>query len=488
MNRGQPFIATIMVAMVILIAAFGPYKDPQPMLTIYPAPDGASPAPEFRVTADTQDVFVYDSGAGGFATFSSDAPVTVAVTRDTPFRRVDIRPLSRGIIPHINGQTVTFTLDKPGNFSIEFDGDIERPLFLFANPMEIDAPSPDAPGVHYFPSGQIHDAGVIELGSDETLYIEGGAIVHGTIRSTDATNIRVAGRGILDVRGVDNPGHLADFVRCAGVSIEGIIAAGSALWNFVPSHCTDVHIDNLKIVAWTGASDGIDVVSSENVLIENCFVRNNDDCIAVKAHEGDVRNVTVRDCVFWNGMPGNAMEIGFDLRTESVSNVTFIDCDVIRVEAGGVLTIHNGDAATVEDILFENIRVEDARETLIDLTVGFSVWSADCPDEKRPRFDDPDYVWQGSWLLPDEENIPNHSAGRGHVRNVTFRDIHVHADQLPLSLLLSYDADHGVSNVTIEGLYLSGTHVTSIDDANMMLRDPNGYPTATDSAEVRFIP
>ncbi len=458
------------------------------MLTIYPTPAGATPAPEFRAAVNDQDLFVHDSGAGGFSTFSMDAPVTVALTRDAPFHRVDIRPLSKSVTPSIDGNNVTFTLDRPGNFSVEFDGDIERPLLLFANPMETLVPSPDAPGVHYFAAGQIHDVGAIELNSGETLYIEGGAIVRGTIRSMDATDIRIAGRGILDVRGVADPGHLADFVGCKGVSVEGIIALGSALWNFVPSHCTDVHIDNLKIVAWTGASDGIDVVSSTNVLIERCFIRNNDDCIAVKAHEGDVRNVTVRDCVFWNGMPGNAMEIGFDLRTESVRDITFINCDVIRVEAGGVLTIHNGDAATVEDVRFENIRVEDARETLIDLTVGFSVWSADCPDAKRPRFEDPDYVWAGSWLLPAEEDIPNHSAGRGHIRNITFRDIHVHGHQLPPSLLLSYDAAHGVSNVTIDGLYLSGTPVTTIAEAKILLRDPNGYPTATNPNEIRFAP
>jgi hypothetical protein len=458
------------------------------MLTIYPAPADAPAAPDFHVTVNDRDVFAYDSGAGALICFSADGPVTVSITRSTPFEHVDIRPLARGIEPRIDGRTVTFTLDEPGNFSVEFDGDIQRPLFVFANPPEADTPSPDDPNVHYFAGGMIHEPGLIELTSGQTLYIEGGAIVRGVVRASDATNIHIAGRGMIDVTGVSDPGHLADFNRCEGLTVEGVIAFGSGLWNIVPSHCRQVHFDNIKIVSWYGASDGIDVVSCEDVLIERCFVRNNDDCVAIKAHGGDVRNVLVRECVFWNGMPGNAMEIGFDLVADRIHNVAFTDCDVIRVEAGGVLTVHNGDTAVVEDILFENIRVEDARETLIDLSVGLSVWSEDCPDERHPRFDDPDYVWSGSWLLPAQEDMAGYADGRGYIRNITFRDIDVLADTLPPSVFISYDAEHGVSGVTIDGLSLAGVPVTTLKDANFLLRDPEGYPTPTDAAEIHFTP
>jgi len=44
--------------------------------------------------------------------------------------------------------------------------------------------------------------------------------------------------------------------------------------------------------------DGIDVVGSEDVSISNCFVRSNDDCVAIKAvdyqHEAGHKNVKRR--------------------------------------------------------------------------------------------------------------------------------------------------------------------------------------------------
>ncbi|MFR6034460.1 MAG: glycosyl hydrolase family 28 protein [Bacilli bacterium] len=55
--------------------------------------------------------------------------------------------------------------------------------------------------------------------------------------------------------------------------------------------CRDVHIDNIKTVSEIGWDDGIDVVSCKNVLIENCFLRNKDDCIAIKAGWDMPRNI-----------------------------------------------------------------------------------------------------------------------------------------------------------------------------------------------------
>ena len=458
------------------------------MLELYPAPTGTPAATDYTMTVNGQALFVYDSGAGAMATFSFDGSVSVTITCERAFSVVAIRPLSRQIAHSVDGRSVTLTLDAPANLSIEFDDDIARPLFLFANPPETDTPAPGDAGVHYFSAGVIHTPGLIELGSNETLYIEGGAIVRANVRASDATNVAIRGRGLLDATNVPDPGHLADFNRCENVSVEGIIAFNSGLWNFMPRWSRNVHFDNVKIVAWYGASDGIDIVSCRDVLIENCFVRNNDDCVAIKAHDGeDVAGVLVERCVFWNGMPGNAMEVGFDLQAGSIRDVTFRDCDVIRVEAGGVLTVHNGDAAIVEDIHFEDIRVEDARETLIDLTVGLSVWSLDCPDERRPRFEDPDYVWAGSWLLPAEDAMAGYAAGRGQIRNITFRDIDVLGDQVPPSLFLSYDADHGVSDVTIENLRIADEPITSIEAGGFLLRDPEGTPTPTDPATIRFL-
>ena len=81
--------------------------------------------------------------------------------------------------------------------------------------------------------------------------------------------------------------------------------------------------------------------------IRNCFIRTKDDCIAIKSTGDELRrgtrNIDVADCVFWNAEWGNALEIGFELRTDEIRDIVFEDCDVIHVEDGAVFSIHNGD-------------------------------------------------------------------------------------------------------------------------------------------------
>ncbi len=456
-------------------------------LVIYDPPAELPHANGLTVTVNSREVFVHDCPKAAFVIFDFTDTATVTLTRQEAFEEVVIRPVSRGITPSVNGQSITFDLDGPANLSIEFDGDIARPVFVFAGRPEADLPDPNDERVHYFEGGKVHEAGIIELKSNETLYLAGGAVVRGKIRAANANNIRILGRGMLDAS--DNGGgHMADLVHCDGVEIRGITVFGSGEWNVVPTKSRNVHIDNIRIVSWWGASDGIDVVSCERVLIENCFVRNEDDCVVIKAHDGvDVRDVLVRQCVFWNGMPGNGMEIGFDLRAETISGITFSDCDIIHVEDGGVLTIHNGDTALVENALFDDTRVEDARGRLIEMQVGLSVWSVDCPEQYRPRFQDPDYKWIGSWLIPAPENMDAYAANRGNIRNITFRNIQVLGEALPESLIMSYDADHGIKNVVIDGLRLNDQVVTDLNSANIILRDPDDFPTTTPAEEIRFL-
>jgi len=60
---------------------------------------------------------------------------------------------SAGIRPTLESDhALTLTLDAPRKLSIEPDGK-KRPLLLFANPIEADAPKPGDPGVIFFGPG-----------------------------------------------------------------------------------------------------------------------------------------------------------------------------------------------------------------------------------------------------------------------------------------------------------------------------------------------
>src|SRR6185295_5090858 len=97
-------------------------------------------------------------------------------------------------------------------------------LYLFADAPPVALPAENAPGVRYFAPGEIHDAGLIELKSGDTLIIPEGAVVCGQIHVVDAKDIRILGNGVLMGRsecGFNQSlnGRLLFFERCMNLSI-----------------------------------------------------------------------------------------------------------------------------------------------------------------------------------------------------------------------------------------------------------------------------
>jgi hypothetical protein len=443
---------------------------------IYPAPPGAPMASDFAVTIDGQPLPVYDSkvAAFGYFSFGGRAVVTVAPSRD--FQRVDIRPRNKGIAYSIKGKAITFVLNRPCNLSIELDGDIKRPLFLFANPYEQIKPQPTDPNVLYFEGGKIHEAGEINVRSGQTVYIAGGAIVRGRIRAEGAKNVTILGRGILDGSHRDYKTQMVKLSGCSDVMMRGIVVFNSYGWTIVPIKSDNVNIYNVKIVGWRDNDDGIDIVGCQNLKVSDSFIRTKDDCIAIKAspayfEEGesgmrDVQNVSVGNSVLWNAEWGNAMEIGFELQTNLISDVLFMDCDIIHVESGGAFTIHNGDYAIVERIRFQDIRVEDSREKLIELRVGLSIYSGDCPLEYHRQNPNRKRSPNGQWVVPTMPTA--YAEKRGCIRHIYFKNIEVFG-KLPPSYLVGYDDEHTVEKVVVENMRFNGMRVWDEERGNFKL-------------------
>ena len=75
----------------------------------------------------------------GYFDFSGQVEVSVTYNKGE-VKSGRVRPLSYGITPQISGSTMTFTLDRPRNLSIEVNGDIFHNLHLFANPIDENRP------------------------------------------------------------------------------------------------------------------------------------------------------------------------------------------------------------------------------------------------------------------------------------------------------------------------------------------------------------
>ena len=94
----------------------------------------------------------------------------------------------------------------------------------------------------------------------------------------------------------------------------------------------------LTLMSRIVTGDGIDITSSQDVEVKNCFIRSTDDSICIKSQRlfedpstvRDVTKVRVHNNVIWNAEPGNAIELGYALQSE-IHDLVFEDCDIIHL-------------------------------------------------------------------------------------------------------------------------------------------------------------
>ena len=214
----------------------------------------------------------------------------------------------------------------------------------------------------------------------------------------------------------------------------------------------NVEIEDVNIMSRVCTGDGIDIVGCEDVTMRNSFIRASDDCVCIKAASypdpaanRNVKNILVEHCVLWNAEPGNAVEIGYEVRCDEISDITFRDLDIVHCEyegnqSGGVLTIHNADRAHIHDIVYEDIRVEDAQEKFVDIKVLDSKYSLD--------------------------------RKRGSVENIYFRNVEILNGNFPVSIIRGFEMHTEMSrprNIYFDNVVVLGKQVESPSDLHMVV-------------------
>jgi len=370
-----------------------------------------------------------------FAGFDLNGPVkTVRITCRDEVKEAKILPSSYGLIPHVAGKQVTFSLDHPANLTLEVNGEATSSLHLFANPPEINVPDAKDTNTIYFGPGSYVVTNTIKVGSGQTLYLAGGAVLRGVGRNgpvveMTGSHVALRGRGILDGSGC--PIHTRNllYIHADDVTVEGVILRDSSTWNVPIRQCHRVTLANVKVFGCRANSDGFDICNSTDVTVDGCFLRTLDDLIVVKSDrgQGPVRHVVARNCVLWNQV-AHALSVGAELR-EAVDDVLFTNCDVIH-DTGRewTLRVYHCDAATVSNVRFENIRVEESRK-LISLWINRAIWSRDVE--------------------------------RGHIREVTFQDIQARTAERPRIELAGFDAGHEIEGVVFDHVSLNGQPLNS---------------------------
>jgi len=416
----------------------------------YPAPADEPRSKDYQVWADGKKVDVYTArvldppfagkewdfgGPYSFANFDASGPLTVRIVSPRPLPNVVIRPQPSGVSFKVeDDHTMLLTLDGPRKLSIEPDGK-KGPLLLFANPLEKDPPKPGDANVIYFGPG-IHKPGLIKVGDGQTLYLAGGAVVKGAIAAR-GSNIRIRGRGILDGSDYEwrkGPGSVTLGISGTSVEVSGITIRGSSHWTIVPRGSRHVTIRNVKLCnSRVQNDDGINPCNSQDVLITDCFIRSDDDCVALKgldysAPNSNVERITVENCVLWCDR-ARVFLLGHESRAAFMRGVTLRNLDIIHFSMTAFL-LEPGEDMRLEDVRVENVRIHgEGQGELVRLKPVVNQYM--------------------------RKKVP------GFIRGVSFKNVEVYGKPGPYRVQLAgADAEHDVREVRFENVSILGRKLT----------------------------
>ncbi|MCL2082663.1 MAG: InlB B-repeat-containing protein [Oscillospiraceae bacterium] len=363
-------------------------------------------------TMPMPDTFLRDAA---IAMFSMTGTVTVEVTYPAGVSDAIVRPYRADIECEINGNTVTFDLQEPGQYSLEFNGDPEVDnLMIFANPPQPLQPAGTTENLSGWQTSSTADVIVVdgyvdigqeylELAYSQTVYFKPGAVLRGGIKMNRDTTVLGCGVITGDGFGIGRLGPItaeqeridwapgspywstnAALREYDGVStpLENLTVKDVAIldpnrWVVEFLGCDGVALDNIKVISARHNGDGITIQSTRNMTIDNSFIRSWDDSIVLKNYTDiSCENIEVKNCVIWTDL-AQSMEIGFETNKGGgsraregnlpknpdpyIRNILFEDIDIIHNFHKPVISINNADACRVYNITYKNIYVDNAQ-------------------------------------------------------------------------------------------------------------------------------
>lgn len=416
---------------------------------------------EYRVQVDTDT-----KQNASMVYFDFEGSVEIEVQKNNGMvQSVGVSPRSSSVRPTLTGTIARLRLTAPERLSLQFDDDRLHNLHIIAGPLPSARPVGShvryfGPGVHTPPEG----TDIFPVKSGDHVYLDGGAVLKGgAFDLTGLDNVTISGRGLIW-----DPGRGIDLERSRNIDIGDLILVNSdrkdaaRIMNIRNSRNVKVH----DIVGFTSGkwSDGINISTSQHVLVDGGYLRVSDDAVVVYAvadcplcrqraaqtgvpdaqPPGDTYDIQVRNLRIWNDV-AHALYIGHFGDNDvprTIRDVTFDNIDIANLDEDdpdweGVMAIYSGDSTLIKDIRFSNIRVDRIEEgKLIHIVAG-----------NNARY--------------------NMVAGRG-IDNVSFRNIRYAGDGMPgPSVIKGLSPTTAVRNVTIENIIISDRQVRSAADANL---------------------
>lgn len=333
-------------------------------------------------------------------------------------------------------------------------------------------------------------SGTVHLRSNVTLWIAPDAVLvaktrfrdfdGSLVRAEGCENIRITGGGTINGQGeyfVKRPKELPRLEPFAVTDIRALTAEyyarirmgrlGRPNSMVCLQNCDNLLVDNitlynsmhwtLKIVLSENAevrdvvvnsnlhvanTDGVDIVGSQNVLVEHCFISTADDGIVIKnkkeKNPKPVKNVLIRDCEIQT--PVNAFKIG----TETYTEISDVRVENIRASLPG---LYPGSVSGMSIISMDGAYVHDIT---ID---GFYMNGVTCP----------------LFIRLGDRNRWRDQKGMGRLENITVRNVTAVDAELPI--LISGVTSRGKTQY-VKNINLSNFDITYRDNGEYIeLRD-----------------
>lgn len=363
------------------------------------------------------------------AKFEFDGKVEVQVKSIAQdIKTFKVRPDSYGIKAKQEGNTLTFSLDRPRYISVEINGNIYQNLQLFADNI-LEKPKVKkkkdlmyfGPGVHDFKGDSIH------IPSGKTVFIDNGAVIKGWLSTYGSHDVKILGHGVV------MPGHHEGIM----VRYSKNVLIDGPLTTQLPIGGSDsITVRNAKVMSWYGWGDGFNIFASNNIHKEHLFARTSDDCSTIyctrKNYHGGCRNITIKDFVMWADVAHPIM-IGLHSETpedEVIDNVLYDGIEILehaenQIDYQGCIGINNGDNITVKNVTFQNFNIDNIRRgMLFNIRVCYNKKYCSAP-------------------------------GRG-IQDITLRNIAYRGSVPNMGIIAGYDQSRMVKNVRFENLTING--------------------------------
>jgi len=381
----------------------------------------------FAITVNDQRVDVAHAASNyEFVSFDTSGPADISITAADPHfwdSGVDIEPWRLGMrATHPAGepQTIRFRISGPAKLAISRPGDFlnqARMLFLFAGTPP--PPPPSGPDVTIVPAGVHRES--LNPKSGDTIYLEPGAFVFGSLNLWQVSNVKVLGRGTIVYDGPQDPNgdtgwlHQPDWHcivadQAHNIEIDGLTCIiRSRTWSIQMTNSTGFRIDDLRVIAGdTGNAnqDGMDWLGGGDSVVNDSFFRASDDDLAalgnwdgyteaaLTAPGAEVSNILVENTEFSTSI-SNVVRLGWPQKVFNLHKFTLRDSDILHGGIGscgqtfGLLGFWGANGAsgdhsgvTFENLILDNwyslVQMEQEKPSLHGFTFQ-NIWAFDQP-------------------------------------------------------------------------------------------------------------